>query len=218
MSAYYNEIDKHAAAWLRELINAGHIADGIVDERSIKPMTDRGLPGCSSSGPAVCDMSGKAPTPFLAICSLTGFGLAHFAHGLAYELSPERGPLRRIRSVSARSGSLGRIVCDSSQAVFFLLTATCTNFLYQGSRREILERSCCFWLVCTRLSKFVSGLRQRTRKTSSRILCKREAFPCLFRSSPIEMLRRIFANKTCLSPVLRRTQSCSVRMYSCAYT
>ena len=35
MTAYYNEIDPKAAAWLRELIKQGHIAHGIVDERSI---------------------------------------------------------------------------------------------------------------------------------------------------------------------------------------
>jgi DNA (cytosine-5)-methyltransferase 1 len=35
MAAYYNEIDPKAAAWLRELIRQGHIADGVVDERSI---------------------------------------------------------------------------------------------------------------------------------------------------------------------------------------
>jgi DNA (cytosine-5)-methyltransferase 1 len=35
MAAYYNEIDRFAAAWLRELIKAGLIADGEVDERSI---------------------------------------------------------------------------------------------------------------------------------------------------------------------------------------
>ena len=35
MVAYYNEIDPFAAAWLRELIRAGHIAYGWVDERSI---------------------------------------------------------------------------------------------------------------------------------------------------------------------------------------
>ncbi|WP_266018588.1 DNA cytosine methyltransferase [Brucella intermedia] len=35
MSAYYNEFDPKAAAWLRELIKAGHIAPGDVDERSI---------------------------------------------------------------------------------------------------------------------------------------------------------------------------------------
>lgn len=33
--AYYNEIDPFAAAWLRNLIAAGHIAPGDVDERSI---------------------------------------------------------------------------------------------------------------------------------------------------------------------------------------
>lgn len=36
MTAYYNEFDPNAAAWLRELIKAGLIADGVVDERSIK--------------------------------------------------------------------------------------------------------------------------------------------------------------------------------------
>lgn len=35
MTAYYNEIDPFAAAWLRELIKAGHIAPGDVDTRSI---------------------------------------------------------------------------------------------------------------------------------------------------------------------------------------
>lgn len=35
MTAYYNEIDPYAAQWLRNLIVAGHIADGDVDERSI---------------------------------------------------------------------------------------------------------------------------------------------------------------------------------------
>jgi len=33
--AYYNEIDPYVAEWLRSLIRSGHIADGIVDERSI---------------------------------------------------------------------------------------------------------------------------------------------------------------------------------------
>ena len=36
MSAYYNEIDPFAAAWLRVLIAEGIIAPGIVDERSIE--------------------------------------------------------------------------------------------------------------------------------------------------------------------------------------
>jgi DNA (cytosine-5)-methyltransferase 1 len=36
VAAYYNEFDPFAAAWLRELMRAGHIAPGDVDERSIK--------------------------------------------------------------------------------------------------------------------------------------------------------------------------------------
>ncbi len=43
MAAYYNEIDPKAAAWLRELINAGHIADGDVDERSIEDVVPTDL-------------------------------------------------------------------------------------------------------------------------------------------------------------------------------
>jgi len=39
MSAYYNEHDAKTAAWLRELIRAGVIADGTVDERSIVDVT-----------------------------------------------------------------------------------------------------------------------------------------------------------------------------------
>jgi hypothetical protein len=37
--AYYNEIDLYAAAWLRNLIAAGHIAPGVVDTRSIEDVT-----------------------------------------------------------------------------------------------------------------------------------------------------------------------------------
>lgn len=47
MAAYYNEIDPFAAAWLRELINAGHIAPGEVDERSIADVAATDLVGFS---------------------------------------------------------------------------------------------------------------------------------------------------------------------------
>ena len=43
MIAYYNENDPFAAAWLRELIKAGHIAPGIVDERSIEDVCPNDL-------------------------------------------------------------------------------------------------------------------------------------------------------------------------------
>ncbi|QWR92224.1 DNA cytosine methyltransferase [Cronobacter sakazakii] len=45
MTAYYNEIDPYAAQWLRNLIAAGHIAPGEVDERSIEDVTPDDLRG-----------------------------------------------------------------------------------------------------------------------------------------------------------------------------
>ncbi len=49
MTAYYNEIEPFAAQWLRNLIQAGHIAFGEVDERSIEdvqPDDVRGFAQC----------------------------------------------------------------------------------------------------------------------------------------------------------------------------
>ena len=43
--AYYNEIDPYAAQWLRNLIKAGHIADGEVDTRSIVDVSPDDLRG-----------------------------------------------------------------------------------------------------------------------------------------------------------------------------
>jgi DNA (cytosine-5)-methyltransferase 1 len=45
MTTYYNEINPHAAQWLRNLINAGHIAAGDVDERSIVDVRPGDLKG-----------------------------------------------------------------------------------------------------------------------------------------------------------------------------
>lgn len=39
MKALYNEWDRKAAGWLRELARAGHISDGVVDERSITELS-----------------------------------------------------------------------------------------------------------------------------------------------------------------------------------
>lgn len=43
--AYYNENDRFAAAWLRELIKRDLIADGDVDERSIEDVQSAELTG-----------------------------------------------------------------------------------------------------------------------------------------------------------------------------
>ncbi|HBX3902934.1 TPA: DNA cytosine methyltransferase, partial [Klebsiella pneumoniae] len=45
MVAYYNEIDPHAAQHLRNLIDAGHIAPGVVDTRSIEDVPPNDLIG-----------------------------------------------------------------------------------------------------------------------------------------------------------------------------
>lgn len=45
MAAYYNEFDRNAADWLRELMKEGLIADGEVDERSIEDVCPEDLRG-----------------------------------------------------------------------------------------------------------------------------------------------------------------------------
>jgi DNA (cytosine-5)-methyltransferase 1 len=45
VTAYYNEIDPYAAQWLRNLISAGHISPGVVDERSIEDVCPDELMG-----------------------------------------------------------------------------------------------------------------------------------------------------------------------------
>lgn len=47
MPAYYNENDPHAASWLRNLIAAGLIADGEVDERDLRDVSPADLRGYS---------------------------------------------------------------------------------------------------------------------------------------------------------------------------
>src|SRR5581483_9588068 len=45
--SYYNEINPYAAQWLRNLISAGHIAPGDVDERSVTEVKTADLKGYS---------------------------------------------------------------------------------------------------------------------------------------------------------------------------
>jgi DNA (cytosine-5)-methyltransferase 1 len=45
MSVYYNENDPYAAQWLRNLVQAGHLPDGVVDERSIADVQPEDLAG-----------------------------------------------------------------------------------------------------------------------------------------------------------------------------
>ena len=45
MAVYYNEIDAYPALWLRNLIKAGHLPEGDVDERSIADVQPGDLAG-----------------------------------------------------------------------------------------------------------------------------------------------------------------------------
>lgn len=42
---FYNEFDKNAAQWLRNLGEAGEISHGVVDERSIRELSGADLAG-----------------------------------------------------------------------------------------------------------------------------------------------------------------------------
>ena len=58
--AYYNEVDPYAAQFLRNLIDAGHLPAGDVDERDIRDVKPSNLDGYTqchlAPGPAHCRM------------------------------------------------------------------------------------------------------------------------------------------------------------------
>ncbi len=60
-TAYYNEIDPFAAAWLRNLIDAGCIAPGVVDTRSIEEVTANDLKDSHSAISSPGSASGLTP-------------------------------------------------------------------------------------------------------------------------------------------------------------
>jgi len=70
---YYNEFDPYAAQWLRNLIDAGHIAKGEVDTRSIKDVN-------------ASDLSGYVQCHFFA-------GLGGWSHALRLAGWPEDRPV-----------------------------------------------------------------------------------------------------------------------------
>lgn len=49
MTAYYNEYDPFAAAWLNQLIYEGHIAPGVVDTRSIVDVQPSDIRGAGNA-------------------------------------------------------------------------------------------------------------------------------------------------------------------------
>lgn len=63
---YYNEIAAYPAQWLRNMVKAGHLPEGDVDERDIK-FSNQVLLVCNSSNQEERGMSGIKSKPFAAI-------------------------------------------------------------------------------------------------------------------------------------------------------
>jgi hypothetical protein len=59
-SGYYNEFDRQKAAWLRNLIEEGEVAHGVVDERSIEEVQPDDLAGFTSATSSPASGSGAS--------------------------------------------------------------------------------------------------------------------------------------------------------------
>lgn len=226
MTSYYNEINPEAANWLRGLIEAGQIAPGIVDERSIEDVrpdelagyaqchflstSAQGLLAGSSFDPEVDGMLGIAPKPFQAICSLKCFCLFHSFRALGDVQFPKHVSHHMTRNILEQVDLCGKIESDLSQEVAFLSSEPCTNFRGLDSQNGTHEPFCCSFFSCIHPSKVFAGLRLVLRKI---VFCTQGiplALMCLSQTRPIGRLPRIFANSKDFLSVLHRTQMSSV--------
>lgn len=96
--AYYNEIEPYVAEWLRNLIKAGEIAPGDVDERDIRDVTPALNPLVgNSSGQGAHGMLDREPKLFQAMSSSLLTATHRYADALVYGLNPEPFFHRKIR-------------------------------------------------------------------------------------------------------------------------
>ena len=73
IGAFYNEWERYPAQWIRNLAAAGHVADGVVDERSIRDVR-------------AADLVGRAQCHFFA-------GLAGWSYALRLAGWPDDRPV-----------------------------------------------------------------------------------------------------------------------------
>ncbi len=120
MAAYYNEFDPHAAAWLRELIKAGLIADGEVDERSITEVR-------------ADDIMGFAQCHFFA-------GIGGWSHALRLAGVPDEYPIWTgscpCQPFSVAGNQKGTTDKRHLWPEFFRLIAACKPFTVFGEQVE----------------------------------------------------------------------------------
>ncbi len=104
-AAYYNEIDPFAAQWLRNLIAAGHIAPGEVDERSIEDVTPDDLRG------------------FTQCHFFSGIGV--WSHSLRLAGWPDDRPVWTVQTVLAEE------MADAAQSAMLAATGFDADLLLQ---------------------------------------------------------------------------------------
>jgi hypothetical protein len=129
MTAYYNEIDPYAAQWLRNLIEAGRIAYGVVDERSIEdvrpdeirgythsvissPESASGVLPCETQAGPTIDPSGPVPVranlsarQAKAMGLLTSGTFGQLGHGSSASAALQSSLESRLRAKTSSLGS-----------------------------------------------------------------------------------------------------------------
>lgn len=136
-AAYYNEIDPFAAQWLRNLIAAGHIAPGEVDERSIEDVTPDDLRGFTQCHFLPVSASGPIPSASPDGLTIARSGLAPARASLSARQAKEMGLLTSgtfgpTSSTSSASADLSMSLANRLQAV----TQTHGSTLYKLTWKE----------------------------------------------------------------------------------
>lgn len=157
MGAYYNEIDPYCAQWLRNLINAGLIAPGEVDERDIREVTPGDLQGFTqchffagiggwSFALRLAGWDDARPV-WTGSCPCQPFSSA--SHGSASRLEDERHlwpewyrliaaikPRSVFGEQTAQAGDWLDCVCDDMEALGYSIGATVLPAVAVGADHE----------------------------------------------------------------------------------
>ena len=199
---YYNDFDKNACAWLRELTKAGIIPPGDVDNRPIT-IPSRVLQACNASYQEGRGMLDIIPKPCQAILSFLQSAIAHSFHAQAYAPNLKREILRTTHSSWARLGCFCESALNLNLGVVFLSFFVCKLPLFLDfacAIHELFERP---WPFGIRQSRSFFGLRFLWHKTLCHKQGRYEEYRYVLAKEPTDKMRRIFGNKTFLAFPLR---------------